>query len=86
MAKFSTFNKQTFEDESMLYAVDILNLVAIIVSIAFFLYYRKYQYEVFELTDIGAHTQSDYSVFIENIPIFLPYSGNNLDRNTISAL
>ena len=84
MAKFSTFNKQTVEDEPMLYAVDILNLITIVVSIIFFLYYRKYQYQVYSLTDIGAHTQSDYSIFLEDIPIFLPKNSSFI-RDTIAA-
>lgn len=68
----------------MLYAVDILNLITIVISIAFFLYYRKYQYQVYSLTDIGAHTQSDYSVFLEDIPVFLPKTESYI-RGTITA-
>jgi hypothetical protein len=47
VAKFSSYNKNTPADEAYLYVVDILNLVTIVCSIAFFLYYRRQQYETY---------------------------------------
>jgi hypothetical protein len=86
MAKFSTYNKDSEKDEAMLYVVDILNLITVVLSIAFFMYYRKFQYEVYSLTDLSNHTQSEYTIFVEDIPIFLPSSTKSLIRNTASSL
>ncbi len=41
VARYSSYNKGTLNDEPFLYVVDILNLVTIVLSIIFFLYYRR---------------------------------------------
>jgi arginyl-tRNA--protein-N-Asp/Glu arginylyltransferase len=56
----------------MVYVVDILNLVTIVASMIFFMLYRRYQHEVYTIADISNRSQIDYSIFVENIPIFLP--------------
>lgn len=64
VAKYSSYNKAISDDEPFLYVVDILNLVTIVISIAFFLYYRRYQYEVYKLVDFSNTSQSDYTIFV----------------------
>lgn len=73
VARFSSYNKGSTDDEPFLYVVDILNLAAIVCSIIFFLYYRRYQYEIYEVADVANVSQSDFTIFAEEIPIFLPH-------------
>lgn len=77
-AKFSNFNKSTSSDEAYLFTVDVLNIVTVVLSIVFFTIYRKYQYTIYCLADMSNHTQADYTIFAERIPIILPKnSGDN---------
>lgn len=56
----------------MVNVVDILNLVTVIISIVFFYFYRRYQYSIYTIVDLANHTQYDYTLLVEKIPIFLP--------------
>jgi hypothetical protein len=47
----------------------MLNLITIILSIAFFLIYRKIQYQIYEDIEKEHQTQDDFKLLIENIPI-----------------
>jgi len=71
-AKFSNFNKSTNQDEAYLFTVDILNIITVFISIIFFTLYRRYQYRIYSLADMSNHTQADYTIFVESIPILLP--------------
>lgn len=53
--------------------MDILNLVTIVCSIIFFFLYRKQQYEIYTIADLSNTSQADYTIFVEDIPFFLPY-------------
>ena len=70
-AKSSLYNKMTPTSEKLIVIVDILNLATVVVSILFFFFYRKYQYGIYSLLDSNAHTQDDYTLFVENIPVFM---------------
>jgi len=48
--------------------MDILNFSVIILSIPFFLIYRKIQYTIYSDIDWEHQTEDDYAIFIENIP------------------
>jgi hypothetical protein len=41
----------------------------VVLSIVFFLIYRKIQYRIFDQIDIGVQEQDEYTIFIENIPV-----------------
>lgn len=59
--------------------LDILNLVTIILSIIFFSFYRKRQYEIYDSIDANFQTQDDYTLFVEGIPILdLPADSNQV--------
>lgn len=77
-AKFSDFNKNTNSDEIYLFTVDVLNIITVFLSIIFFALYRRYQYRIYNLIDKLNHTQADFTIFVERMPILLPKSlGNN---------
>jgi len=69
MAKTSAYNKNHID--STINVVDYLNLVATIFSIIFFLVYGRMQYKIYALVDSENHTQDDYTILVEDIPIFL---------------
>lgn len=76
-ARASIFNKVTPEGDSDVMIVDILNLVTVVFSIIYFLVYHKYQSQIYSLLDSSAHTQDDYTVFVQNIPVYMAVSKNN---------
>jgi hypothetical protein len=72
LAKLSAFNKKTQEDEGMVNVVDILNMICAIVSIVFFILYRKFQFKIYNIAETSSFSQDDYTLLVENIPIFIP--------------
>lgn len=58
-------------EQGLVFALDILNLITILFSIAFFNLYRKVQYRIEMLINAAQHTQEDYSLFLNGIPILL---------------
>lgn len=67
--EISSYNK--ISEQGLVFALDILNLITIIFSIAFFNLYRKVQYRIEMLINSAQHTQEDYSLFLNGIPILL---------------
>ena len=55
----------------MVNVVDILNLISVLVSIIFLTYYRGYQLVTYSIAEMTSLSQDDYSLFVEDIPIFL---------------
>jgi len=55
----------------MVNVVDILNLISVLVSISFLTYYRGYQLVTYSIAEMTSLSQDDYSLFVEDIPIFL---------------
>lgn len=51
----------------------------VIVSIIFFFSYQRYQFRLFNEIDRRYYTQDDFTIFLENIPVFIP---TNTDSNT----
>jgi hypothetical protein len=64
VAKYSSYNKGTSSDEPFVYVVDILNLVAVVCTMVFFLYCRRHLYEVYEVADVANVSQSDFTLFV----------------------
>jgi hypothetical protein len=54
----------------------------IVVSIGFFNFYRKIQYRIETLINGSQHTQDDYTLFLNGIPILL--IDENADPNNIT--
>lgn len=73
----SGYNLKSPEDESQLNMLDILNLVLTVVSIVYFILYRKASYKLQEWLDYNDVTQDDFSVLIENIPKVLYSKGDS---------
>lgn len=65
----SGYNKYRSDRHDLIIALDVLNLVTIILSIPFFLAYRRMQYKLYDEIDAVKQTEDDYTLFIENIPI-----------------
>jgi hypothetical protein len=55
-----------------LYLDDILTLAAVVLSIIFFFFYRRYQFTIYNEIDRRYYTQDDFTIFIENLPVFIP--------------
>ena len=58
-------------NNSQLHIVDLLDLGAVLFSIAFFVIYRFVEYREYVKHDVSEQTQDDYSIFVRNIPIIL---------------
>jgi hypothetical protein len=78
-SEISSYNK--IDEQSLVYVLDILNLITIVFSMVFFNFYRKVQYRIEMLINCAQHTQDDYSLFLTNIPILLIDDG--ADPNNI---
>jgi len=72
LSNLSTFNKNTSRDEGMVNVVDILNLISVLASIVFFIIYRRYQFRIYCIVESTSFSQDDYTLFVENIPIYIP--------------
>ena len=59
------------------YTLDILCLLVAIGSIAFFILYRKIQYQISDFIDAENQTQDDYTILVEGIPILDYKSGSS---------
>jgi len=77
MSTLSAYNKNTEKDEGMVNAVDILNLISVLASIVFFIFYRKYQFRIYSIAESTSFSQDDYTLFVENIPIYIPQEKGN---------
>ena len=58
---------------------DILTLTAVVLSIIFFFFYRRYQFTIYNEIDRRYYTQDDFTIFMENLPVFIPHS---IDKKT----
>lgn len=67
----SGYNLKHPANQSDLNGIDILNLVLTVLSIVYFLFYRKLAYRLQSWLDYNDVTQDDFSLLIENIPSFL---------------
>lgn len=56
--------------------LDILNLVLTVVSMVFFLIYRKLAYKLQSWLDYKDVSQDDFTILIENVPAFVYESGD----------
>ena len=54
-----------------LHTLDILNLVLIVVSILYFAFIRRSEYEKFDFYENEMQTEDDYAVFVTGVPILL---------------
>jgi hypothetical protein len=71
----SGYNLKHPANQSDLNGIDILNLVLTVISIVYFLFYRKLAYRLQIWLDYNDVTQDDFSILIENIPSFLYQTG-----------
>ena len=67
----SAYNKHTTQDQRSVDIVDYLNIGLTLASIVFFFCCRKYQYKVDDLLEHSNVSQDDFSILIENIPVFV---------------
>jgi len=51
---------------------DLLDLGLVVISMVFFFFYKKYQFKIYNEIDRRYYTQDDFTLFLENIPIFIP--------------
>lgn len=59
------------QDQDELEIVDILSLAFTVLSIIFFLVFRKKQYELRDWLDYNEISQDDFTVLIEDVPKFI---------------
>jgi hypothetical protein len=67
----SGYNKHTPEDAAFVDLVSYLNIAVTVASIVYFYYCRKYQYKIFSILEHSQISQEEFSILIENIPIFI---------------
>jgi len=60
--------------------VDYLNIGVTIMSIVYFYFCRRFQFKINNLLEYSNITQDDFSILIENIPIFI-YEGDTDIKN-----
>lgn len=68
-AMMAITNKLHIKDP--LHTLDILNLVLIVVSILYFAFIRRSEYEKFDFYENEMQTEDDYAVFVTGVPILL---------------
>ncbi len=62
--------------------VDILNLVGIVLTILFFAYNRRRQYNLNSLIDCETQNEADYTLFVSNIPLLeFPKKGEHIKKS-----
>ena len=50
---------------------DILTLAAVVLSMVFFFFYRRYNFSIYNEIDRRYYTQDDYTLYLKNIPVFI---------------
>lgn len=58
-----------YNREDLMLITDILSFVCIIILLPFFLFYRRLQYNMYDIIDNSNQTQDDFSIFVEYIPV-----------------
>lgn len=71
----SGYNLNTLEDVQALNILDYCNLGLTIVSIIYFTMYRKKQARLINWLDRNSKSQKDFSILIEDIPLFIYEEG-----------
>lgn len=69
---FIRFSPVKFSKTNYGYNYDIMNILNVImigVSIAYFIYYRRYQYEIYGMLDLHNETQDDFTVIVKDMPM-----------------
>jgi hypothetical protein len=69
---FIKFSPVKFSKTNYSYNYDIMNILNVIMigaSIIFFVYFRKYQYDIYAMLDLHNETQDDFAVIVKDIPI-----------------
>lgn len=69
IGEMSAYNK--IEEEGLVWALDVLNLLTVLLSMVYFGVYRKLQYGIASSINEAQHTQDDYSLYLSHIPILL---------------
>ena len=67
----SGYNLKSAQDQDALNIIDILSLAFTLISIVFFLIYRKKQFRLRDWLDFNEVSQDDFSVLIEYVPRFI---------------
>ena len=80
----SIFSKTTAGDSANIQIVDILHLVTVCISIVFCGLCQKYQFAVFNEIDRKIYTQQDYTIFVDNIPQYIPFVTDSKGRRVIN--
>lgn len=81
----STYNKYKDSPKQSLFKIEnILCLIVVVLSIVYFIIYRKIQYNIYEAIDAEHQTQDDYTLFVENIPV-LDYK-DDMENNEIEMM
>ena len=67
----SGYNLKNAVNQAAINIIDILALVYVILSIAFFLIFRKKLDEIRDWLDFNIVSQDDFAVLVEDIPTFI---------------
>lgn len=67
----SGYNLKSAKDQDVLNIIDILSLSFTVLSIVFFLIFRKQQYQLRDWLDFNEISQDDFTVLIEDVPKFI---------------
>lgn len=67
----SGYNKHASQDGEAMDIVAYLNVGVTVASIIFFYFCRKYQFKLNSILEHSNVSQDEFSIYIENIPIFI---------------
>ena len=62
---------------------DILTLAAVVLSMVFFFFYRRYNFSIYNEIDRRYYTQDDYTLYLKNIPVFIETNIDEKSNETI---
>lgn len=83
-SRASVSNKVLQDDK--LWVLGLVDMAAVLFSIAFFVMYRFFEYKEYVRHDVSEQTQDDYSLFVRKIPVVLFQKKATNYEEKISAL
>jgi hypothetical protein len=75
----SGYNLKAAADQHLINIVDILSLVFVILSMIFFSLFRRQLNKIRDWLDFNVVSQDDFSVLVEDIPMFIYDDGTKKD-------
>jgi hypothetical protein len=77
----SGYNFNSAADQPSLDIISILGLAITVVSIIYFIWYKSKQYKMMSWLDRNNKSQDDFSILIENVPMFIYKDGITTTKN-----